>query len=67
LISEEEAHDLDRKIKAAIDGPVPVGAPVSRAVGAFFVDPVAEHYMPGYLSRLREIARRRDVKRTVAD
>ncbi|MDB5338835.1 MAG: putative lipase [Planctomycetaceae bacterium] len=67
LISEEEAHDLDRKIKGAIDGPVPVGAPVSKAAGAFFVDPVAEHYMPGYLSRLREIARRRDVKRTVAD
>lgn len=67
LISVGEAHDLDRRIKAATDGPVPADVPIRRAVGAFFVDPVAEHYMPGYLSRLREIARRRNVKRTVAD
>ena len=70
LISIDDAHELDRKIKASQDGealPVEPPDPVPKAVGAFFVDPVAEHYMPGYLSRLREIARRRNAKPTVAN
>ena len=67
LISIDQVHELDRKINAAQDGdPPPVDA-VPKAVGAFFVDPAAEHYMPGYLLRLREIARRKAAKPTVSD
>lgn len=67
LISLEEAEELDRQIKAAHEIKAPADDRIPKAVGAFFVDPAAEHYMPGYLSRLREIARRRQAKRTVAD
>gem|GEM_PF-2866973 len=66
LISVEEARELDRRIKAAFDEPAPTGPMVPQTFGGFYSDPVAEHYMPGYLSRLREIARRKTTKPTVS-
>lgn len=67
LISVEEARELDRRIKAAVDEPPFYGPLAPQAFGAFYSDPVAEHYIPGYLSRLREIARRKVAKPTVAN
>lgn len=60
LMTHEQALELDRKLKAAYSESGDAPRATSPGVyGAWFSDPIAEHRMEGYMTRMAEITKRK--------